>query len=98
MCAFPEGWTDDLTIHVMPGQTLEELVDFVIAADGAARPRIELLEVLSLRFGLSFDEDVPVGIRTRLRGLDAERFGVTAPGAPYGQGLELPGVAALSDR
>lgn len=50
------GWTDDLTIRVAPGRTLDELVDFVIAAQGENRPAIEVLEALTRRFGLSFDD------------------------------------------
>ena len=33
MAEVPEGWTDNLTIHIYPPQTLEELVEFVLQAE-----------------------------------------------------------------
>ncbi len=51
-----QGSADDLTIRVAHGRTLDELVDFVLSAERDSTPTLEVLETLTVRFGLSFDD------------------------------------------
>ena len=68
MAELPEGWTDDLTIHVCPPQTLEELVEFVLQAEVRKVPSDETTIELVTRFGLS-EEDAGLAWDRALGGL-----------------------------
>ena len=52
----PEGWTDDLSISLPPGRTIEEVVDFVLSADERTQDHAEVLDGLGVEFGLSIDD------------------------------------------
>jgi hypothetical protein len=68
MAEIPEGWTDDLTIHVCPPQTLEELVEFVLQAEARKAPSDETAADLVTRFGLP-EEDAGLAWDRALGGL-----------------------------
>lgn len=52
----PEGWTDDLSLSVAPGYDLEDLVDFILESETQRLPESALFEVLTMRFGLTYDD------------------------------------------
>ena len=57
----PEGWTDDLSVQVRPGRTIEELVDFILATDlarglGTAEDFDHLVRALGNEFDLSIED------------------------------------------
>ena len=68
MAKVPEGWTDDLTIHICPPQTLEELVEFVLQAEVRKVPSDATNAELVTRFGLS-EEDAGLAWDRALGGL-----------------------------
>lgn len=51
-----DGWTDDLSLTVAPEHTLDELVTFVLDCDHRGTPRSEMMRVLTIDFGLSFND------------------------------------------
>ncbi len=52
------GLTDDLSITIDPEHSLEELVDFILEAQREGGVRKELLQVLTIKFGLPFRDAV----------------------------------------
>ncbi len=68
MAERPDGWTDDLTIHVCPPLTLDELVEFVLQAEVRQVPSDATTAELVTRFGLS-DEDAALAWDRALGGL-----------------------------
>jgi hypothetical protein len=56
MANIPEGWTDDMTIVMPPGVTVDQIVDMVIKA-GRAHVDVEVAESQLIEtFGLSSDD------------------------------------------
>jgi hypothetical protein len=68
MSELPEGWTDDLRIHVCPLQTLEELVEFVLQAEVRKAPSDSTTADLVTKFRLS-EEDARLAWDRALGGL-----------------------------
>src|SRR5262245_15845121 len=64
----PEGWTDDLTIHVCPPRTLDDLVEFVLGAERQKVSYPDTIQALQTRFGLS-EEDAELAWDRTLGGL-----------------------------
>jgi hypothetical protein len=63
-------WTDDLSVRVARGETLDSLVDYLIESEREGVPWPAIREVLTERFALSFDDarlvvDRVFGGRTR---------------------------------
>ena len=56
MSNISEGWTDDLTIQVAPGRTLDELVEFVLQAEARKVASASTVAELVTQFGLSQDD------------------------------------------
>jgi hypothetical protein len=48
--ALPEGWTYDCSVHLVPGKTLDELVDFIFADHTNKVPTEETLRELAAHF------------------------------------------------
>jgi hypothetical protein len=55
MAELPDGCTDDLTIHVCPPQTLEDLVEFILQAEVRKVPSAAIVAELVTKFGLSVE-------------------------------------------
>ena len=49
----PEGWTDDMTIVVPTGQSLEDIVDYVLQAAVRRETSSEVVQHLITEFGLT---------------------------------------------
>jgi hypothetical protein len=77
MAEVQEGWTDDMTIHVCPPRTLEELVEFVLQAEIRKVPSDETVGTLATRFGLSV-EDAGLAWDRTLGGLVRAATGIPA--------------------
>ena len=56
MAELPEGWTDDLTIPLQEGQTMDELVEFIIQALLGQEVRSKIEQDLMTIFKLSEDD------------------------------------------
>jgi hypothetical protein len=56
MAEIPEGWTDDMTIPLPPGRTVEEVVEFVLQAALCRTPDNETERLLAAEFQLSADD------------------------------------------
>lgn len=48
--------TDDLSVAVARGETLEALVDFILASQKSEQPWPAMRDVLTERFALSYDD------------------------------------------
>lgn len=57
----PAGWTDDMNIQVGPGQTLDQLVDFVLHATMRRDDSSTIIASLIKDFGLS-EEDAALAL------------------------------------
>lgn len=56
MATDPSHFTDDLSIRVARDETLDTLVDYLLASEEVGTPWLERLGVLTERFALSFDD------------------------------------------
>jgi hypothetical protein len=56
MADLPEGWTDDLTVALAPGRTVEDLVEHVIQAALRSVDASVLEREVRVAFGLSEDD------------------------------------------
>ncbi len=52
MNTIPEGWTDDMSIPMPPGRTVDEYVEFVIRSGLSGTPDDQTEQVLVTRFGI----------------------------------------------
>jgi hypothetical protein len=50
------GWTDDLSVNLRDGRTVEELVDYILVANQQNRQHETLIADLGAEFGLSNDD------------------------------------------
>lgn len=49
----PEGWTDDMTIVVPTGRSLDELVDYVLQSTIRRETQTKMIQYLTEEFGLT---------------------------------------------
>jgi hypothetical protein len=54
----PQGWTDDCSVRLRPGRTLEQLVDFVIQQTSAKVPVASIVQELGTEY--VFPEEAPL--------------------------------------
>ena len=52
----PEGWTDDMSVSLGAGRSVEHLVEYILAAIEHGRQREVLISELGVEFGLSPDD------------------------------------------
>ena len=57
----PDGWSDDLSVQLTGGRTVEELVDYILVANQQGRQHETLIAALATEFGLS-NEDAELSI------------------------------------
>ncbi len=57
----PGGWTDDMSLQLPRGHTVEELVDYILAAIQQGRQHETLIADLGTEFGLS-NEDAELSV------------------------------------
>ena len=53
MTTIPEGWTDDVTIPLPPGRTVDDFVEFVIQSALTGTPDVQTEQALVTTFGIS---------------------------------------------
>jgi len=63
MSTIPEGWTDDMTIPLPPGQTVEAIGEFVIQHEISRSSGDDIVQALVNRFHLSPDDAALVSDR-----------------------------------
>lgn len=54
--SIPDGWTDDLSIQLPSGRTVEEVVDYILAANQESRQHEALIAELGAELGLSTED------------------------------------------
>lgn len=57
----PDGWTDDLSVRLKGGRTVEAFVDYILAANQRGRRHEALIADLVTAFGLS-NEDAELSV------------------------------------
>ena len=57
----PDGWTDDLSVQLTGGRTVDELVDYILEANQRGRQHETLIADVTTEFGLS-NEDAELSV------------------------------------
>ena len=56
MSAIPDGWTDDMTIPLQPGQTVEAIGHFVIQREISKSSGDDVVQALVATFNVTFED------------------------------------------
>lgn len=78
--AVPDGWTNDTSVQLPSGRTVEELVEFILAANQDGRQQEALIAELGSEFRLS-NEDAELSV---------DRVGAGIVRAATGSGANCP--------
>ena len=92
--AVPDGWTNDMSVQLPSGRTVEELVEFILAANQDGRQHEALIAKLGSEFGLS-NEDAGVSVDRVGGGIVRAS---TASGANCPNGVKDPTAGASFQR